>query len=53
MTGQVTGGVPAAPTEGGKTEGGGHRRLGAMPWLLVKEGGMCSRVSTSFLKKKF
>ena len=36
-TGQVVGGVPVAPTEGGKAEGGGHRRPGAMPWLPVKE----------------
>ena len=54
VTGQVAGGVPAVPTEGGKTEGGRLRRLGAMPWLPVKEGGMCSRVGNFFfLKKKF
>ena len=27
------------------TEGGGHGRPGAMPWLLVKEDGMYSGVS--------
>ena len=36
-TRRVTGGVLAVPTEEGKAEGGGHRRLGAMPWLPVKE----------------
>ena len=34
--------------EGGETEGGGHRRLGAMPWLPVKEGGMHMGVSKFF-----
>ena len=33
------------PTEGGETEGGGHRRPGAMPWLPVKEDGMYLGVS--------
>ena len=40
VTGRVTGGVLAAPMEGG-----GHGRLGAMPWLPVKEDGMYSGVS--------
>ena len=38
-----------APMEGGETEGGGHGRLGAMPWLPVKEGGMHMGVSKIFL----
>ena len=31
--------------EGREAEGGGHQRLGAMPWLLVKEDRVCSGVS--------
>ena len=42
---QVTGGIPAVPMEGGETEGGGHGRLVAMPWLPVKEDGKYSGVS--------
>ena len=48
VTGRVAEGVLAAPTEGGKVEGGGHGRLGAMPWLLVKEDGMYSVISNFF-----
>ena len=48
-TGQVVGGVPVAPTEGGKAEGGGYGRPGAMPWLPVKEEGMHMGVSKFFL----
>ena len=37
------------PMEGGKAEGGGHGRLGAMPWLLVMEDGMYLVVSLFFI----
>ena len=40
---QVAGGIPAVPTEGG-----GHRRPGAMPRLPVKEDGVYSGVSGLF-----
>ena len=39
-------------TNGGRRnemEGGGHGRLGAMPWLLVKEDGMYLGVSLFFI----
>ena len=37
---RVAGGIMAAPMEGGETEGGGHGRPGAMPWLPVEENGV-------------
>ena len=36
------------PMEGGETEGGGYRRPGAMPRLLVEEDGVHSGVSDFF-----
>ena len=38
--------------EGGETEGGGHGRPGAMPWLSVKEGGrrVCRACATAKLR---
>ena len=34
---RIAGGIPAVPMEGGEAEGRGCRRLGALPWLPVKE----------------
>ena len=46
---RVPGGILTASTEGGKMEGGGCGRLGAMPWLSVKENRLCLRVSEKSL----